>query len=956
MKYWKDVEDKDYKPVTGKEEYTEELFNQFTEVSKNRRSFLKLMGFSITALPLTSCIRIPVRKALPYLNKNDVNVPGVAMWYASTCSGCTANCAILVKNREGRPIKIEGNPLSPVSKGGICAVAQASTLDLYDSFRFLNPKIDGADSDWINFDLDLRTKLLQSVASGKEIVVVSDEFSSPSTFKLIEEFKKEFKGTTHFAYSATSMGALATAHQTLFGIKNYPNFDFDKVDYLVSVGADFLGTWVNPVAFTKGYSGRKALDSGRDPLKHVQVESIMSLSGTNADERIVIDSHVGAREFIGAIYDAVLGTSNTKTTNSELKADAVRVASELLKNKGKSLLLCGHNDDALQLLTAAINQALSNYGKALSITTNPYNAIATDLNDFIQKAEKGSVGAVLFIGVNPAYTYRNPKMLTVALAKVPVKVSFATAPDETSKLCTHVAPANHFLESWNDHYSVGGHLTLTQPTISPLYGSRIWQESLLKLMNSPLDYFDYIKKNWQESFFKLQKNFATAEGFFERSLHDGYTKIDLIEKSGSYNNASLASAFQTNNKIIAMLSKESALFRLVAYQKVAIRDGKVANNPWLQELPDPVTKATWGNYLQVSPSLAKEMSLTSGDVVTVSDTVNSFSTPVLVQPGLYAKTVALAMGYGHDVGGKVAKDLGINAYPFDGAFVTLTKTGARSEIATTQTHHSMEGRDLVREVTLAEFKKNSGAGNENKVHLISMWDEHKKGDHKWGMVVDLNKCTGCSGCIVSCNAENNIAVVGKQEVLNRREMHWLRIDRYYGGDDKNPKVLFQPIMCQHCDNAPCETVCPVLATVQSSDGLNQQVYNRCVGTRYCANNCPYKVRRFNWFNYPKNDPSERMSLNPDVVVRSRGVMEKCSMCVQRIQEGKLTAKKDGRALVDGEIKLACEQSCPADAIIFGDLLDKDSKISKVLSGERDYRILEELNVQPVVNYLTKVRS
>ncbi|RLA67702.1 MAG: molybdopterin oxidoreductase, partial [Epsilonproteobacteria bacterium] len=693
------------------------------------------------------------------------------------------------------------------------------------------------------------------------------------------------------------------------------------------------------------------------------------LTGSNADKRITVSPQeennlivnlLAQLQKLSGEYYLPQG-QKLPTTNLDLVSS---LAKKLMDKKGRSLVVSGSQDKHVQILINAINSLLNNYGKTLVVKENPYFKGPNDLkmSELVSNAQKGKVGAVLFWDSNPLYDFGKAEELSSALQNVEVKVSFASAPDETSKACTHIMPNNHFLESWNDYFSAPGVLSFAQPVIQPLFGSRMVQESLLKLAGKKADYYNYLKETSKNNFFKYQSKFLSFTDFWSRSVHDGVVVLkERYNQLTRFNKTSASTAFAALKKIDY---KDGS--SLVCYQKISMRLGKMANNPWLQELPDPITKVTWDNYFLVSVKKAKSMGLKTGDEISVDSGNYKLTLPVVVQPGVSENIIGVALGYGHHVGGKVAKDVGGNAYPFmqyrgknlSGTVhgIKVSKTGTFKALALTQTHHSMEGRDIVRETTLKDWKNNQSAGNPPQVKLISLWPKHDQTGHQWAMAIDLNKCTGCSGCIISCNAENNVPVVGREEVKNRREMHWLRIDRYYKGDDENPEVVHQPLMCQHCDNAPCETVCPVLATVQSSDGLNQQVYNRCVGTRYCANNCPYKVRRFNWFDYAHDDKYANMVLNPDVLVRSRGVMEKCSMCIQRIQEGKLQAKIDGRALKDGEIKMACQQSCPGDAIVFGDINDPKSQVSKLLKNARNYRLLEELNVRPRVNYLTKVRN
>ena len=934
--YWQDVE----KKVLTKKELTQEFddnaFDSFS-VQKTRRNFLKIMGFSVSALPLTGCIKIPVRKALPYLNKQPDTIPGVANWYASTYN----RTPILLKTREGRPIKVEGNDKSLTTLGGTCAQDQASVLSLYDSNRLRSAMVDGKAVEWDAFDKALKAALTNTQG---EVVVVTPSMFSPSEVALL----KEFNGS-HIAYDATSSSAQVKANELAFGSRSLTEYNFEAANVVVSFGADFLGTFGNSVANTKQYSRRRSAKHADGMNKHIQVEAVMTMTGSNADYRYT-KSLADQKDILLSVLAGVGGTSHN--ASSENKEVAAQIVKELKANAGKSLLLVGDNDVNAQMIAYKINTLLGNYGSTLWVAKNEGEVLADDtaFEGLVDKMNAGSVGAVFFIGVNPLYTFHNKEKIEKALAKVKTRVSFAMSADETSVACNYIAPRNHPYESWSDTLVSSTEVSFTQPVIQPLFGSRMWAETIMALMGKEGSFYDYIKARW------------STKTDWNKALHDGVVAINTSVNTVSDKGVSVESYVSAFKK-----AKAGNGLNIITYQKYAVGNGEMANNPWLQELPDPITKATWDNYVMVSPSYAKAQGIKSGDVVELASATHKVKLPAIVQPGTEKNTVAVALGYGRSVAGKVGKNLGANAYPFvtyngsldyAGSFGSLNKTGEHKGLAQTQTHHSMEGRDIIRETTFAEYVNNPKSGNEvPKPKMVNIYPGHKKDGHQWAMAINLASCTGCSSCIISCNAENNVPVVGRKEIANKRDMHWLRIDRYYKGDENQPEVAHMPMLCQHCDNAPCENVCPVMATVQSSDGLNQQVYNRCVGTRYCANNCPYKVRRFNWFNYDHSDKYERMVLNPDVSVRTRGIMEKCSMCVQRIQEGKLTAKRERRELQDGDIKLACQQSCPAeDGILFGDMNDPNSKISQALADERKYVVLEELNVQPRVNYLTKIRN
>lgn len=959
--YWQDFDNKSLEGMNLKEEFNIGM------AQHSRRDFLKRMGFSVAVTSVVACTKIPPQKVIPFLKKNEQIIPGVADWYATTCRGCFAHCSLLVKCREGRPIKIEGNEMSPQSRGGVCPYAQGSLLSLYDSYRIEAPAIKGQSLSWDAFDLEMIKKLREVESQNKKIVLITNTLRSPSTLYLIEDFKKSYKHVSHIAFAPHDINSVLEAQEINWGERGFPVLDIKKANLIVSFSADFLGTWGDCVAQTKDYSERRNLFKTRETIRHIQLEKMMSLTGASADTRLILSPYEEDAFVQNILIELQKSSNKTLIPNIfklPLKDNAAfdKVLNELKSNRGTSIVISGSRDTNIQVFVNAINELLGNWGETIHrpYYSHSYWASDSQMENFVQWALRGEVGAAIFWDVNPVYDYYDSKKLHEALQKIPVSLAMSQAPNETSMLCHYVMPSLNQYESWGDFEVQRGLYSFSQPLIRTLFYARQEQDAILKWIGRNETYYDYLKDFWKTIMFAQvdSMNFSFLI-FWDRAIHDGIVKTKdfgqtKLKKIG-------LSGFSSANKI-----NDSSKIQLFLYQKVAIRSGKSTNNPWLLELPDPITKATWDNYLQISPRLAKEKALKNGDVVALSTEKEEIKIPVLVQPGLNDLSVAIALGYGRKVCGKAGKDVGINAYPFmkyengtycDGAYVLkIEKTSKHYELALTQTHHALEGRDLIKEATLAQYIRNPHAGNEKNIKLLSLSPEHKKEGHQWAMTIDLNKCTGCSGCVISCSAENNVPVVGKTEVKKRREMHWIRLDRYYKGDENNPEVVHQPVTCMHCENAPCESVCPVIASVHSSDGLNQQVYNRCVGTRYCENNCPYKVRRFNWFDYAHDDQYAKLVLNPDVAVRSGGVMEKCTMCIQRIQAAELHASKEGRPLKDGEIKLACQQSCPANAITFGDLNDKDSEISKKMEDPRFYRLLEDLNVKPRVGYLTKIRN
>ena len=927
-------------------EFAENPLQQI-ELWGSRRGFLKAAGFAFAGAALTGCSRAPVEKAMPYLIQPEDTVAGRAQYYASTCGACPAGCGLLAKVKDGRPIKLEGNPDQAISRGATCAVGQASILGLYDSLRLKQPLAAGKPSTWPDVDKAIRARLHQNTA----VRYLSGTITSPSKQAAIDRFLARFSNARHVMYDALSASAILDAHQQTHGVRVLPHYRFDKTDAIASFDADFLGTWISPVEFTRDYS------SGRRPPQtswHAQFESRMSLTGSKADRRV--------RTAPGEIHGSLVQLAKRIAANNGAGDE---VAERLLLARGRSLVICGANDVHAQVLVNYINHQLGNYGATLDIDRPSRQRQGDDraLANLLHEIKSGLVAALFIDGVNPVAELPDvPGFESVGLV-----VSFAGSLDETAERAHYVCPDHHYLESWADAEPVAGLISLTQPVIRPLGATRAVVETLAAWAGQPAKAYDLVRQRYQ-----AQWDSAVEAGFIAREAPHVAVK--------PFSMAPVESALG------AVPSQPGPGFTLELYPSVAMLEGRQAYNPWLHELPDPITKITWDNCASVSPAAAASLGVSDGDVVRIT-TNSTIELPVVVQPGQHDHVIAVALGYGRKaserfaglgprwidhrptvnaqgrVGENVAPLLtfeqGSLRYHRDG--IRITKTGRRIELAATQIHHSLavpkelggEVRPIVQETTPAELAKAS----EGPEHREELWpDDHAYKGHRWGMAVDLNACTGCSACVVACQVENNTPVVGKDEVRRRREMHWIRIDRYYSGPPDHVEVAHQPIMCQQCDHAPCETVCPTLATVHSDEGLNQQVYNRCVGTRYCANNCPYKTRRFNWFNYPREDRLANLVLNPDVTVRTRGIMEKCTFCVQRIQEAKIEAKRLGTPLKDGDIRVACEQACPASAIVFGDLNDPNSRVAGLARDKRQYRVLEDLNVGPAVRYLKIVRN
>lgn len=1068
--------------------------DKLRESSTSRRDFLKFLGFSITAATIASC-ETPVIKSIPYTNKPEEITPGVANWYASTYYDGQSYGSILVKTREGRPIFIKGNKQYGINMGATNALITASVLGLYDEARITGPRKRGSDKDlkWVNVDKDIREKLTAAAANKDKVVILTNTVISPSTNSILQDFMKVMSGETVAPYNfdsnieavavpvdgaaapAVNAGAPAVlpaenavvanedmpmvgdsaesnvrwiqydsvsykgirlANQKSFGKAVIPSYDFSKAKTIVSISADFMNGWLLSNVYTAQYSlNRKPENEWMS--KHFQFESIMSVSGSNADVRVPIKpSQEG--QVAAALYQHISGNKVGDVSSDILKLTEA-AAKELKANAGSSLVIAGSNDPNVQVVVNAINSELGNYSSTINLN-NPTKLFQGD-EEAASKlaAELKDAKVVLIAGTNPVYTLPNGKEFGTALKGVDLSISFSGYADETASQCSYICPDHHFLEGWNDFQPLENHYSIAQPAIRPLYDTASMQESLLvwaglapRLGKDSDTYYKVIRQNWITYGFPMQTQYSSPDEYFNWMVHNGSGSVVLPAAEAP------AFAGDVNSAAKEATSDKGSAFEVVFYQKAGMGDGQQANNPWLQELPDPITKVTWDNYVTMAPVDMEGTYNTyigqedPASVVSVTINGKEFKLPVFPQPGQAKGTIGIALGYGRGEGGE---EIGKAAYQVDeyGQYIAgdangktpigqnifralkldegkdtekvfnyssvkadVSDAGEEYPLACTQVHGTVMGRtSIVKETSFAFYKtgKKEGEegfnprpkvfydGKETDIKDVNLWNEHpiEHVGHRWGMTIDLNTCIGCGNCLVACQAENNVPVVGKDEVRRGREMHWLRLDRYYSSDatredgytamevpSENPEVVFMPMMCHHCNHAPCETVCPVAATTHSNEGLNQMAYNRCIGTRYCANNCPYKVRRFNWFNYPSYkkftaiNPSQhemgRMVLNPDVVVRTRGVMEKCSLCVQQIQGGKLLAKKAGRPVMDGDMNTACSDACPTNAIIFGDWNDTKSEIRKSADSDRSYQALEEVGIKPNIWYKVKVRN
>jgi len=1014
----------------------------------NRRDFLKYLGFSLGAATIAAACETPVRRAIPYVVKPDAIVPGVATYYASTYTNGGDWLPILVKTREGRPIKIEGNKMSSQTKGGTSARAQAAVLDLYDVSRYRFPGAVNEDGSIKEMSWDEIDALMAStLAPSSKVRILSNTNISPSSNAAIDAFKAKYANAQVVTYDPISSSAMLLANEASFGSRVVPGYDFSKAKVIVSLGADFLGTWISPVEFANQFaSNRKIRDiKGATMNRLVAVESMMSLTGSNADHRILIKpSEMGLaiatlhNEVATAMGRATVNVSGSFSNPKALKSIKLTAKDlQIAAAKGEeTLVVSGSNNTAEQILVNHLNIMLGNYGKSIDLSNYSLQKQGIDkgITDLMNEMNTGNVDALFVLGnANPVFDLPEGASFAEAMKKVAFKVSFSGMPNETAVASNYVCPTHHFLESWGDAQPRKNVYSLVQPTIAPLFKTRLTEVSLLKwadalpeAANGDDPYYTFVQQVWRANTFNKQSKYSTFRAFWDSALHDGILEVDGSTSAPSFG----ADVTALAGKITKPSSSE---LEIAYFENIGAGAGQFANNPWLQEMPDPITRVVWDNYLCIPLKWDGRKNFEyfnnlkeDGTLVNVSLNGQEVKLPIVRQFGMPQNTVAVALGYGRTVSGNAGTNVGKNFFQFafrdaDGntqyyaTEVGVSKAvGKDKHFASVQHHHTLgvTGVDeTINEVINVDEKAVMTLGSgyqggltdrtilrsanlydlEEKVHDL----EHERAHHKklnessmypgfddvyalghhWGIAVDMSSCIGCGACQVACVAENNVPVVGKKEVHRHHEMTWLRIDRYYYGDAESPNVVYQPMMCQHCDNAPCENVCPVSATNHSSEGLNQMAYNRCVGTRYCANNCPYKVRRFNWLDYTtadlfpvnENNPFDeevpyyadnltRMVLNPDVTVRSRGVIEKCSFCVQRIQEGKLRAKSENRQLRDGDIKSACQTACPTGAIVFGDMNDKESELSKILELPTNYYVLEETNVRSSVGYQMKITN
>lgn len=1009
-KYWKSVEEltnSSFVETLSKNEFVEEIATDtflgdkdtLANSSTSRRDFLKYVGFTTAAASLAAC-EGPVKKSIPYVVKPNDIIAGVADWYATSMADGYDFANILVKTREGRPIQIMPNK---EANGTTSARVQAAVLSLYDEkLRLKEPTKSGEKISWNEADAQIGAKLKELADSNMPVVLLTGTMASPSTEKIVQEFIAQYPNVKHVVYDAISESATADAMLAMYGKRALPKYHLDKAKTIVSFGADFLGDFHG--GFEKQYVAGRKPETGNMSY-HVQFESNMSLTGANADKRVVTKPSDQLFALVN-LYNLISG-ENVPSKATLVDAQVKQMASELKKAGSQGVVLTGINDINAQLVALQINKLLNSEIVDVNNTLNIRQGNDAEVSQLVSDLKNGKIGGLLTYNVNPLYSLPNAKDFEEGLKKTSLTVALSVENNETVNASTYALPVSHFLESWGDTQFDELTYGLMQPTIQPLFNTRQLQDTLLLWSGNSTKYYDYLK-DFASSSVLAGSSWGTAlhNGFFTKEL----TSV-VVPNEVSISEAAIQ---------LSTAAKKASGFELNLYTKTGLGDGKQANNPWLQEFPDPITRVSWDNYLTMSMADAKELGFSNpvkdngaidGDYAKVSVNGIEVVVPVMIQPGQAKGSVGLSLGFGRTFGLKEEMQVGVNAYPLyanSNNFqfgVTIEKVSGTHKFACTQVQKTIAGRhDILKVASLKDYKnvdpKDHHHGwnkpayvsydhQEVEANTIDLWDEHNRElGHHFNLSIDLTSCTGCGACVVACHAENNVPVVGKNEVRVGRDMHWLRIDRYYSSEietreeakelglsraetyrrleteAENPEVTFQPMMCQHCNHAPCETVCPVAATTHGRQGQNQMTYNRCVGTRYCANNCPYRVRRFNWFNYSNNNEFDfnmnneygKMVLNPDVVVRSRGVMEKCSMCIQMTQATILKAKKEGRAVNTDEFETACSSACTTGALVFGDVNNKKDKVTALAKDKRAYNVLDYLQTKPNVIYQVKIKN
>jgi MoCo/4Fe-4S cofactor protein with predicted Tat translocation signal len=969
--YWRSLEE-----LAGSDDFREMMHREFPKGASewldsfSRRGFLKTMGASLALAGLTGCTKLPLTEIVPYVKQPENLIPGKPMYYATAFTLGGYASPILVESHMFRPTKIEGNPDHPASLGGTDVYAQASLLDLYDPDRAQNITYMGDVRSWTGFTEAVRGPMsVQKSMAGAGVRILTQTVSSPTLAGQIRDYLRANPQAKWHVYEPISRDNVYEGAKMAFGEVVETRYDLSKADVIVSLDADFLyAGFPGNTRYIRDFAAKRNPDG--EMCRLYVAESTPSSTGMKADHRFPM--RASEIESFARVLAAAVGVSSAGASSQDQRVNTAAIAKDLQAHKGSSVVIAGdHQSPPVHALAHAINQSLGNAGKTVFYTeTVDANPVPRNqsLHELVEDIRGGKVDLLLILGGNPVYDAPAELEFASALKSnaVALKVYLGTHTNETAELCQWHVNEAHYLEAWSDARAYDGTVTIVQPLIDPLYGGKSTHEIIGMLAGQPgLTGHDLVQQYWQK-----QHTGADFESFWRKSLHDGWVEGTSYAPKSANANAS-------NIKYPSILVVEGEAQGVPRYElnfrrDPSIYDGRFANNGWLQELPKPLTKLTWDNPVMIGPAMASRMKLNSKDVVEVAYQGKKIKGPIWIQAGNPDNMVTLFLGYGRPRAGRAGTGAGYNAYPLRESqnpwianYATLTPTSETYNLASTQGYQTMDTPDgserpLVMERDLEEYKKEPNFAKEGETPKeLTLYPavDYSKETYNWGMAIDLNACVGCNNCIVACQSENNIAVVGQEQTLKGRHMHWIRVDAYYQGPRDNPKGYFQPVPCMQCENAPCELVCPVGATVHSSEGLNDMVYNRCIGTRYCSNNCPYKVRRFNFLLFQDwETPQYKMMRNPDVTIRSRGVMEKCTYCVQRISESKIDAERADTVIKDGELQTACQQSCPANAIVFGNINDPNSRVNQWKAQARNYSLLSELNTRPRTTYLAEVRN
>jgi len=963
QEYWRSLDE-----LAGTKEFQEFLHNEFPRLASgwsdsiNRRDILKLMGASLALAGLTACTKQPPEKIVPYVRSPEDIVPGKPLFYATAMPLAGYARGLLVESHLGRPTKIEGNPQHPASHGATDAFSQASVLTLYDPDRAQAVSHNGRIGSWVSFLAAIsEAREAQHLKKGAGLRLLTETVTSPTLASQIKDLLTEFPLAKWHQYEPMGGDSARGGAHLAFGEYVDTIYQLDKADVVLALDSDFLSSGHGHLRYARDWASRRKGETGRMNRLY-SVESSPSNTGAVADH--VLRMKASEVEAFARAIAKELGVGvEAVGALSPPAAWLTALVKDLKAHRGSSLVIAGEcQSPRLHALAHAMNQMLGNVGNTV-VYTDPVEANPVDqvlsLTELVSDMKAGAVDVLVILGGNPVYTAPVDLQFAENLSKVGLRVHLSQYLDETALLCHWHVPECHYLESWGDVRAYDGTISIIQPLIAPLYDAKSAHEVMSILVGKAgVPGHDIVK-----SFWKSRNPAGTFEEFWQTSLHDGFIRDSALPpkpvtlKVNWSDQATWARAHGPSNEMEIIFRPDPTIF-----------DGSFANNGWLQELPKPLTKLTWDNAILISPATAQRLQLRSREVVEIRYRGRSVRAPVWLLPGHNPDSITVHLGYGRTQTGRVGTGAGFNAYwlrtsdsLWYGSGVELQRTGATAVLACTQNQDLMEGRNLVRVGTVEEYGKNP--------HFVQEMGEEPAPDdtlypgfdyskgYQWGMSINLGSCIGCNACVVACQSENNIPVVGKTEVDRGRAMHWIRVDRYYKGNADEPSTCFQPVLCMHCENAPCELVCPVAATNHSSEGLNQMVYNRCVGTKYCSNNCPYKVRRFNFLQYSDWDtPSLKPLRNPDVTVRGRGVMEKCTYCIQRINRAKIEAEKEDREVRDDEIITACQAVCPTNAIVFGNINQKESQVARAKASPLNYGVLAELNTRPRTTYLAKLHN